>query len=66
MSFEIVTDECAVETQTSWAMRRHIEKRRLIGEALGEASMCWSETPKGVFQSERAQAILEKLIEDLK
>jgi hypothetical protein len=32
-----------------------------IGEALGEASMCWSETPKGEFDSSRAQAIAVKL-----
>ncbi len=30
--------------------------------AIGEASMCWSETPSGVFESERAIAIGERLI----
>ena len=29
--------------------------------AIGEASMCWSETPKGVFDSSRAIKIGEKL-----
>ena len=35
--------------------------REKIGIALGEASMCWSETPKGVFHSERATEILNDL-----
>jgi hypothetical protein len=30
--------------------------------AIGEASMCWSETPSGVFESERAIAIGQRLI----
>lgn len=36
-----------------------------VGQALGAASMCWSETPSGVFDSERATEIykaLEKVI----
>lgn len=32
-----------------------------IFEALGEASMCWSETPKGVFDSTHAEEIGNKL-----
>lgn len=38
----------------------------LIMTALGEASMCWSETPKGVFDSTKAIQIGEKLLEDIK
>lgn len=37
----------------------------LINTALGEASMCWSETPAGVFDSTKALEISERLIEDL-
>ena len=38
----------------------------LINTAIGEASMCWSETPKGVFDSTKALEIGKKLLEDLK
>lgn len=34
----------------------------LVYEALGEASMAWSEIPSGVFDSEKCAAIGEKLI----
>lgn len=40
-------------------------EEELIFTALGEASMCWSETPSGVFDSTRAQQIGEKLYADL-
>lgn len=40
--------------------------RTLIFEALGEASMCWEYPEKaGVFQSERAQQIGNKLLEEI-
>ena len=32
-------------------------------QALGAASMCWSETPKGIFDSTRAKEIGDKLLE---
>lgn len=35
--------------------------RGLLMEALGEASMCWSEVPSGVFESDRAIGVGEKL-----
>lgn len=34
----------------------------IIGEALGEASMCWSEIPKGVFDSNRATRIMKRTV----
>lgn len=34
----------------------------IIGEAIGEASMCWSETPKGIFDSVRASAIVDEVM----
>ncbi len=34
----------------------------IIGQAIGEASMCWSETPKGIFDSTRASKILNNLL----
>lgn len=43
------------------------EKRDMIiqaiGESLGEASMCWEETPKGDFDSSRCLAIRDKLVD---
>jgi hypothetical protein len=30
--------------------------------AIGEASMCWSETPNGVFNSTRASQIAERIL----
>lgn len=40
-----------------------IEER--IFTALGEASMCWSETPKGVFDGTKAKEIGDKLVDDI-
>ena len=34
-----------------------------VHQAIGEASMCWSEIPKGVFNSTRAIEIADELIE---
>ena len=39
---------------------------KLIMRALGEASMCWSETPKGVFDNIKAAQIGKKLLRDIK
>lgn len=36
-----------------------------VFEALGEVSMCWSETPKGVFESSRAEEIGNKLMKNI-
>ena len=36
------------------------EINKIIGEAIGEGSMCWSETPKGIFDSENASRIVEE------
>lgn len=38
------------------------EFRELIGIAIGEASMCWTETPQGVFDSTRASAIVDRIL----
>jgi len=38
----------------------------LIMTAIGKASMCWSETPKGIFDSTRAEQIGKKLLQDIK
>ena len=38
------------------------ELREMLFQALGEASMCWSETPKGIFRSDRCKEIGEEVI----
>lgn len=38
------------------------EFEELVGIAIGEASMCWSETPKGVFESTRASGIVDRIM----
>ena len=36
-----------------------------VFEALGEVSMCWSETPKGVFDSTNAERIGNELMKEI-
>lgn len=36
--------------------------REQVFMAVGEASMCWSETPNGVFDSTRASQIAERIL----
>lgn len=36
--------------------------KEIVGEAIGEASMCWSEAPCGVFDSTRASALADKVV----
>src|SRR6266702_5542038 len=38
----------------------------MVFQALGEASMCWSERPKGVFDSDHAKEVGHKLVADIK
>lgn len=38
------------------------EFREIVGQAIGEASMCWSETPTGVFDSTRASLLVDKIL----
>ena len=38
----------------------------VVMEAVGAASMCWEPPPEGVFNSTRAEAIGEELIEFLR
>ena len=39
--------------------------KTLVFTALGSASMCWSETPKGIFESDKCELIGDKLIDDI-
>lgn len=36
--------------------------KQIVGEAIGEASMCWSETPRGIFDSTRASKIADRVL----
>lgn len=36
--------------------------RQRIGEIIGEASMCWSEAPKGVFNSDKAKELVDEIM----
>jgi len=36
--------------------------KTVVGQGIGEASMCWSEIPKGVFASERASKIVDEIM----
>ncbi len=44
----------------TWIERENIERK--IYESIGEASVCWSETPSGVFDSTRCKNIAESLL----
>ena len=39
---------------------------QIVYEAIGRASMCWSEIPSGVFDSTKAKEIGDELIAKLK
>lgn len=39
---------------------------KLIFESLGEASVCWYPRPKGIFRSDEAKRIGDRLREDIK
>lgn len=44
-------------------MKNHLDakQKREIGEAIGEASMCWKPIPSGVFDSNRASEIIDRI-----
>lgn len=37
--------------------------RELVGEAIGEASMCWEPRPAGMFESDRASKLIDRICE---
>ena len=41
---------------------KNMELRKYLGEMIGEASMLWSELPKGEFQSTKAVELVDKLM----
>mgnify|MGYP003475929098 CR=1 FL=1 len=38
------------------------EFETVVGEAIGTASMCWSKTPSGVFDSNRAEILVSDIV----
>lgn len=45
---------------------RKINLSQVLSVAIGEASMCWSRTPKGTFNSNRASEIVDEIISKIK
>jgi hypothetical protein len=44
-------------------MKDQVDKiKEIVYMAVGEASMCWSETPNGTFDSTRACQIAERIL----
>lgn len=41
-------------------LKKEIQEK--VFQSLGQASMCWTETPKGIFKSEEAKQIGDKLV----
>jgi len=41
--------------------RKKLEK--IIAETIGEASMLWSETPKGIFEAGKASELIDRTID---
>lgn len=42
------------------------ELREILGELAGRASMCWSETPKGIFESSEANKAVDEAFVKIK
>jgi hypothetical protein len=42
-----------------------MEIKEIIAKAIGEASMCWDKTPKGIFDSNEAENIVKKVIQKI-
>jgi hypothetical protein len=42
------------------------EIKQRIGEIIGEASMCWSDTPTGVFDSTKASSLIDEIMTHIK
>lgn len=40
--------------------------KKIIGETVGHASMCWIPKPSGVFDSEEASKVVDNCVEELK
>lgn len=43
-------------------MKTKEEIKTIIYEGIGQASMCWSEDPKGVFDEKQANEIAERIL----
>jgi hypothetical protein len=41
------------------------EISRVVGEAIGEGSMCWVPIPEGVFDSTQAIGVVDRLVEKI-
>lgn len=39
---------------------------QIVGEAIGHASMCWTPTPTGEFDSVQATAVVDELLQEIR
>lgn len=64
---QVVCNCAEYEAQKNKAIKEYKMKtlENKVFEALGEASMCWSETPKGVFDSTKAREIGDRLMRNI-
>lgn len=46
--------------------RQKFSLEEVIGQAIGEASMCWSKIPTGIFDSNNANKIITQTIQEIK
>lgn len=54
--------DCRTSVEDEGVKEVHSQIKTKIGELVGESSMCWSETPKGVFDTTKASEIVDKLL----
>jgi hypothetical protein len=60
MAAELSGDAMTVEYDSTFR-----SLREMAGEWIGEASMCWTDTPRGVFDSEHAMRLTDRLVAEL-
>lgn len=53
-------------TATNLKIKKMKNLYKKVYQAIGEASMCWSKTPTGIFEATRAKQIGDQLIKDFK
>lgn len=63
--FEIKLDKDFYNQKDVLTMEEPKTLKTKVFEALGEVSMCWSETPKGIFDSTNAERIGNELIKEI-
>ena len=52
----------SVEGEETMSEVRVLTAEEMIGQAIGEASMCWEPIPTGVFDATKAKVVMDRLI----